>query len=126
WLAEEREVLDAIRPSLLMSHLACADMPEHPLNRKQLTAFRAACILLPNIPTSLANSGGIFLGPDYHFDLVRPGVALYGGVAVADMANPMRPVVTLEAPVLQVRDVRRDETIGYGAAEAAKRRSRGG
>src|SRR6185295_2853708 len=115
WLAEEHELLEAIQPSLLMSHLACADMPEHPLNRKQLTAFRAVRILLPNIPASLANSGGIFLGADYHFDLVRPGVALYGGIAVVDVPNPMRAVVTLQAPVLQVRDVRRDETIGYGA-----------
>jgi alanine racemase len=124
WLADERELLAAIRPSLLMSHLACADAPEHPLNRKQLTAFRAVRVLLPNIPASLANSGGIFLGSDYHFDLVRPGIALYGGIAVADMPNPMQPVVTLQAPVLQVREVRRDDTVGYGAAEAARRTSR--
>ena len=107
-----------------MSHLACADTPDHPMNRRQLTAFRAARVLLGNIPASLANSGGIFLGPDYHFDLVRPGIALYGGAAVKDTPNPMDPVVTLEAAVLQVRDVKREETVGYGAAEATTRQSR--
>jgi alanine racemase len=120
----ERDHLEVIRPSLLMSHLACADTPDHPLNRRQLTAFRALRGLLPNIPASLANSAGILLGPDYHFDLVRPGVALYGGLAVRDAPNPMEPVVTLEAEVLQVRDVKRDDTVGYGATEAATRQSR--
>jgi alanine racemase len=123
-LAEQRELMETIRPSLLMSHLACADTPEHPLNRRQLTAFRAVRVLLANIPASLANSGGVFLGPEYHFDLVRPGIALYGGAAVKDAPNPMEPVVTLEAAVLQVRDVKRDETVGYGAAEATTRQSR--
>src|SRR5262245_16045724 len=94
-LAEERVRLDAIRPSLLMSHLACADTPDHPLNRRQLTAFRAALVLLPNIPASLANSAGIFLGPEYHLDLVRPGIALYGGMAVRDMPTATDPVVTV-------------------------------
>jgi alanine racemase len=121
---EERGLIATIRPSLLMSHLACADTPDHPLNRRQLTAFRAVCALLPNIPASLANSGGIFLGRDYHFDLVRPGVALYGGVAVRDAENPMEPVVTLEATVLQVREVKRGDTVGYGATEATARASR--
>lgn len=123
-LAEDRALLEAIRPSLLMSHLACADTPEHPLNRRQLTSFRAVRALLPNIPASLANSAGILLGPEYHFDLVRPGIALYGGAAVRDVPNPMEPVATLEAAVLQVRDVKRDETVGYGASETASRPSR--
>jgi alanine racemase len=123
-LAQEQDLLEAIRPSLLMSHLACADTPEHPLNRRQLTAFRAVRVLLPNIPASLANSAGVFLGPEYHFDLVRPGVALFGGLAVRDAANPMDTVVTVEAPILQVREVKRDETVGYGGSEAATRPSR--
>jgi alanine racemase len=123
-LAQEPERLDTIRPSLLMSHLACADTPEHPLNRRQLTAFRAVRVLLPNVPASLANSAGIFLGPEYHFDLVRPGIALYGGKAVSDAPTPTDAVVTLEAPILQVRDVKKDETVGYGASEAATRPTR--
>ena len=72
----------------------------------------------------IANSAGIFLGAEYHFDLVRPGIALYGGAAVRDAPKPMEAVVTLEAAVLQVRDVKRDETVGYGAAEATTRPSR--
>ncbi len=123
-LAENRGLINRIRPSLLMSHLACADTPDHPLNRRQLTGFRAVRALLPNIPASLANSAGVFLGPEFHFDLVRPGIALYGGAAVRDADNPMRHVVTLEATVLQVRDVKRDETVGYGAAEATTRPSK--
>ena len=118
-LAEQRDLVEAIRPSLLMSHLACADTPDHPMNRRQFTAFRAVRVLLPNIPASLANSAGIFLGADYHFDLVRPGIALYGGRAVRPAPIPMDTVVTLEAQVLQVRDVKRDETVGYGAAETS-------
>jgi alanine racemase len=123
-LAEDRRLLDLIRPSLLMSHLACSDTPDHPLNRRQLTAFRAVQVLLPNIPASLANSGGIFLGPAYHFDLVRPGIALYGGAVVKDAPNPMDPVATLEAPVLQVRDVKPGETVGYGATGSVRRPTR--
>jgi alanine racemase len=123
-LSEQRDLIDAIRPSLLMSHLACADTPDHPMNRRQLTAFRAVRVLLPNMPASLANSAGIFLGADYHFDLVRPGIALYGGRAVQEKPNPMRTVVTLEAEVLQVREVKRDDTVGYGAAETCLQPSR--
>jgi alanine racemase len=123
-LADQRDLVETIRPSLLMSHLACADTPDHPMNRRQLNAFRAVRVLLPNIPASLANSAGIFLGGDYHFDLVRPGIALYGGRAVQVGPNPMRTVVTLEGEVLQVRDVKRDETVGYGAAQASLQMSR--
>ena len=115
-LTERREVLDGLGLSLVMSHLACADVPDHPLNRKQLTAFRALRVLFPGVPASLANSAGIFLGRDFHFDLVRPGIALYGAAAVQGM-SPLRPVVTLAARVLQVREGKRGETVGYGAAE---------
>jgi len=107
----------------VMSHLACADTPDHPLNHAQLAAFREVRALFPGVPASLANSAGIFLGPDYHFDLVRPGIALYGGAAVADVPNPMRPVVILEARILQVRDARPGETVGYGATETLGRPS---
>ncbi len=112
-LAEQRDLIDAIRPSLVMSHLACADVPDHPLNRRQLTAFRAVRVLLPDIPASLANSAGVFLGADYHFDLVRPGIALYGAAALGDAPNPMDAVVTLEgagAPGAR-RQARRDRRL---------------
>ena len=106
-----------------MSHLAVADTPDHPLNRKQLAAFRAVRTLLPDIPASLANSAGILLGHDYHLDLVRPGIALYGGVSV-EGASPTRAVVTVEARILQIRDAKPGETVGYGATETVKRASR--
>ena len=122
-LSQERDLLAAIFPDLIMSHLASADTPDHSLNRIQLAAFRAVCVLLPDIPASLANSGGIMLGSDYHFDLVRPGIALYGGAFVGG-ASPMRPVVTLEARILQIRDIKSGESVGYGAAETAAQDSR--
>jgi len=123
-LAQNVDLLSAIGPDLIMSHLACADTPDHAMNRKQLAAFRAVRVLLPDIPASLANSAGIFLGSDYHFDLVRPGIALYGGEAVAGQPSPTRPVATLEARVLMVRGAKEGERVGYGATETIGRPSR--
>ncbi|MBN9021227.1 MAG: alanine racemase [Rhizobiales bacterium] len=110
--------------TLVMSHLACADTPGHPLNRRQLETFRAVSRHFPGLPASLANSAGVFLGPDYGFDLVRPGIAVYGGRPVSEGANPMRPVATLEGLVLQVRTVPAGEAVGYGAAETVARETR--
>lgn len=123
-LAQQSGLLAMLAPDLIMSHLAVADTPDHALNRKQLAAFRAVRVLLPDIPASLANSAGILLGPEYHFDLVRPGIALYGGVSVAGMPATTRPVATLEARVLQVRNAKPGETVGYGATETVTRPSR--
>ena len=110
--------------TLLMSHLACGDEPGHPLNAAQLERFSEIRALFPGVPASLANSAGVFLGDAYHFDLVRPGVALYGGATVSGEASIMRPVVRLEARILQVREVPQGESIGYGARETAQRPSR--
>lgn len=110
--------------SLLMSHLACADDPSHPLNKKQLQRFREARAKLPDVPASLANSAGIFLGRDFANDLVRPGIALYGGNPTPGKKNPMKPVATLAGTVLQVREVKKGETVGYGASWKAPRDSR--
>lgn len=106
--------------ALVMSHLACADTPDHPLNRSQKTLFDEARTLLPPAPASLANSGGIFLGPDYHYDLVRPGIAVYGGRARDGLPNPMQPVVRLSGRILQIRELQADESIGYGATHVFK------
>ncbi|MCF3641578.1 alanine racemase [Rhizobium sp. TRM95111] len=111
-------------PVLLMSHLACADDPLNAMNRMQLDRFRAARKAYDGIEASLANSAGIFLGEDFHFDLTRPGIALYGGAAVNGMPNPMTPVVKAEARVLQVRHARAGETVSYGAAALLARDSR--
>ena len=109
---------------LLMSHLACADTPDHPLNNRQVRLFRELRILYRGIPSSLANSSGIFLGGTVHCDLVRPGAALYGVNPTPGRANPMRPVVDLRGRIIQVRPVNKGETVGYGAAFAAARPSR--
>jgi alanine racemase len=99
---------------LVMSHLACADEPEHPANRAQLGEFERLRAMLPAAPASLANSSGIFLGPAYHFDLARPGAALYGINPTPGSKNPMLPVVRLEAKVIQTRTLGAGAGIGYG------------
>jgi alanine racemase len=99
---------------LVMSHLACADEPEHPANRAQLAEFKRLRAILPAAPASLANSSGVFLGPDYHFDLARPGAALYGINPTPGSKNPMLPVVRLEAKVIQTRTLAAGAGIGYG------------
>jgi alanine racemase len=98
-----------------LSHLACADEPEHALNDLQRARFAAARQRLPQIPASLAASSGIFLGREFHFDLVRPGAALYGVNPQPGRPNPMRQIVRLSGRILQVRDVDRGQPVGYGA-----------
>ena len=110
--------------TLLMSHLACAETPEHPLNERQIKLFREVRLLYRGIPSSLANSSGVFLGSAAHCDMVRPGVALYGVNPTPGKSNPMRPVIELQARVLQVRSVPRGETVGYDAAWTAQRTTR--
>ncbi len=123
-IATETDLSDACEIVLIMSHLACADEPMHALNSQQLDHFRAIRALFPEIPASFANSAGIFLGPDYHFDLLRPGIALYGGQAVGDHPNPMQPVATLKSRILDIRYVPQGQSISYGAAQVTKRESR--
>ncbi len=110
--------------TLLMSHLACAEQPEHPLNARQIAAFREVRMIFRGIPSSLANSSGIFLGATAHCDVVRPGVALYGVNPTPGQNNPMRPVIDLQTHIVQVRTVPRGETVGYDAAWTAKRTTR--
>lgn len=114
-LAADKARVAGLGLALVMSHLACSDEPDHAMNATQRDRFREARALFPGIPASLANSGGIFLGPDWHFDMVRPGIALYGGDIIAGVPPPSQPVVTLEARVLQVRQANVGETAGYGA-----------
>jgi alanine racemase len=110
--------------TLLMSHLACAEAPEHPLNQRQIGVFREVRMLYRGIPASLANSSGIFLGNAAHCDTVRPGAALYGVNPTPGKNNPMRPAIELQAHIVQVRIVARGETVGYDAAWTAKRATR--
>ena len=110
--------------SLLLSHLACADIAEHPLNARQLQLFRELRTLYSGVPASLANSSGIFLGDTMHFDLARPGAALYGVNPTPGRPNPMKSVVDLTGRIVQIRNVARDQTIGYGATWTARRNCR--
>lgn len=114
-----REIAMEQRPVIIMSHLACADEPDHEMNARQLTQFRQMTDGL-NATRSLSATGGTLLGPAYHFDLTRPGIGLYGGLPYIDAL----PVVTLDIPVIQVRDLAAGETVGYGNAWRASRPSR--
>ncbi|WP_424986124.1 alanine racemase [Microbulbifer sp. S227A] len=114
-----RDIALAQKPVLLMSHLACADDPDHPMNRQQLRSF-IEVTANNNVPRSLSATGGLLLGKDYHFDLTRPGIGLYGGLPFAEA----QPVVSLSLPVIQIRDVAQGETVGYGNTWTAPRPSR--
>jgi alanine racemase len=123
--AEGLELKDDLRltdfePALLMSHLVGAETPEHPVNARQIEAFNALRQALPGMPASLANSSGIFLPQAPHFDLIRPGYALYGGNPTPDKKNPMLPTVRLEARIVQIRTVASGETVGYNGTWTAR------
>ncbi len=113
------ELALAQKPRLVMSHLACADEPDHPMNPYQLDQFRKMTDGI-TVPRSLAATGGILLGPEYHFDLTRPGIGLYGGLPF-DQATP---AVELDLPIIQIRDVAEGEVVGYANAWQAQRPSR--
>ncbi|HET9645095.1 MAG TPA: alanine racemase [Burkholderiaceae bacterium] len=113
-IAADREAFAGLRVVCVMSHLACADEPAHPANAAQLERFSEARRLLPPAPASLAASSGIFLGDAYHFQLARPGAALYGVAPVAGAPNPMRQVVRLQGKVVQLRELDPRTPVGYG------------
>ena len=121
-----RRMIDQLgySPQMIMSHLACADQPAHEKNRTQLALFTSLLAQFPGVPASLANSAGLMTARENHFQMVRPGIALYGGRAVQGRRNPMSAVVTLEAPILQIRDAKTGETVGYGATQTLARDSR--
>lgn len=118
-LAENRELISHIQLEYLMSHLAAADEPGHEKNTRQLQNFKEVERHAPDIKLSLANSSGTFLGKDYLFDLVRPGSALYGVNPTPGKHNPMCNVISLTAQILQIRDIDREQTVGYGATFTA-------
>ncbi len=110
--------------ALLMSHLACAETSDHPMNDRQIRVFREIRIMYRGVPSSLANSSGIFLGGTVYCDLVRPGMALYGANPTPASKNPMRPVVGLKARIIQHRAINRGDSVGYGASWTAPRAGR--
>ena len=123
-VANARGLWQAMTLSLVMSHLACADEPNHPKSEAQRKIFDRLRARLPTAPASLANSAGILLGRSYTYDLVRPGIALYGGHPRRQGENPFHPVVQLKGRILQVRDVAPGETVGYGATRTLNELSR--
>ncbi|MDB5371396.1 MAG: alr [Belnapia sp.] len=123
-LAADHGLLAGLDLRFVMTHLACADDPAHPLNAVQAARFAAARARLPAAPASFANSSGLFLGPDFASDLGRPGCALFGINPTPAAPNPLRQVVTLDAPILQIRSISAGTTVGYGAGWTAERPSR--
>lgn len=123
-LAEDDALRKELRLLYVMTHLACADEPQHPLNALQAERFAAAAAPFPGVPRSFANSSGLFLGPGFASGLARPGCALYGINPQPGGPNPMRQVMRLDVPVLQVREIAQGDTVGYGATWRAPRPSR--
>lgn len=120
-LAADPTLLDGIALDFVMTHLVAAEEPAHPMNAAQAERFAEACTRLPRARRSIANSSGIFLGPRFASDLARPGVALYGANPTPGEPNPMEPVVRLQAPILQLREIPAGATVGYGGGWMAAR-----
>ena len=123
-LASDASLFNRIGVSLVMSHLACADVPSDPMNAAQLSAFEQLRGALPPAPASLAASDGLMLGADYCYDLVRPGYAIYGGQPTRGRQAPVKPAVRVQARVLQVREVEAGGPVGYAASWRAHARAR--
>lgn len=116
--------LEDIDLALLMSHFVASEEPDNPINARQIAAFAAVRARFPGVPASLANSSGIFLGAATHLDLVRPGVAIYGGNPLPGRPNPMLQTIELTAEIVQVRSIDRGESVGYGATHIAAQPAR--
>jgi len=123
-LAADPEPLRGLDIRLVMSHLACAEQRDNPLNARQRRIFDDLRARLPAAPASLANSSGIFLGTAFHYDMVRPGASNFGLSPISDESNPMRQVINLKGRSLQVRVIDTDMTVGYGATHRVTRPSR--
>jgi alanine racemase len=123
-LKDDPSLLDGLKIRYVMTHLVSAEIPTDPINQTQLTRFNAAKPLFPTAGASLANSSGTFLGENFTADLTRPGAALYGVNPTPGCPNPMRPVVTLSARILQIREIPQGETVGYNGIWTAPRPSR--
>ncbi|MEM8833350.1 MAG: alanine racemase [Pseudomonadota bacterium] len=115
-IAHKDERLNGLNLQWVMTHFACADEKDHPLTAQQAQAFQEIAAHFPNAKKSLGNSPGVFRHVDYHIDMVRPGYALYGGNPTPEADTPMKQVVSLHTPILQIRHCKKGESIGYGAS----------
>tara|TARA_Y100001934_G_scaffold129368_1_gene157025 strand:- start:168 stop:1295 length:1128 start_codon:yes stop_codon:yes gene_type:complete len=122
-LMENPQTLIKANIYMLLSHLACSDEPENTMNNCQLLEFHSLIGRLPKMTASLANSGGIYLGKKFHFDLVRPGLALYGSVP-GHLQNNLTNCISLYGRVLQLREVEKSQSIGYGGTYKLTKKSR--
>ncbi|MDH3335750.1 MAG: alanine racemase, partial [Rhodospirillaceae bacterium] len=121
-IAKNPDLLSGVNLSLVMSHLACSDDEKNPMNQEQLASFKTAISSiggLAGVRASISNSSGVFLGPEYHMEMARPGVGLYGVNPTPEKANPMAQVVRLQAKILQVREIDTPQSVGYGATHKA-------
>ncbi|MDB5413534.1 MAG: Alanine racemase [Rubritepida sp.] len=123
-LAADPSPLEGVELLYIMTHLASADEADHPMNAVQADRFAEICLKLPRARRSFANSSGIFLGGRYASDLARPGCALYGINPTPGKPNPMEPVVRLDLPVLQLREIAAGQTVGYGGSWMSARPTR--
>lgn len=123
-LAADTALLERLNLTHVMSHLACADTPDHPLNDVQIANFAHVRTLFPGLPGSLANSAGTLQSERFRHDLARPGIALYGGQSVVPAPMDLHPVITLEARIMQVRPAKAGDVVGYGATKTLQRDSR--
>tara|TARA_B100000953_G_scaffold110972_1_gene91274 strand:+ start:19 stop:1140 length:1122 start_codon:yes stop_codon:yes gene_type:complete len=121
-LKRKESLIKNTEVTLVMSHLACADNSKNLKNKKQLNQFKIISRHFPNVKLSLSNSAGILLGKKYHFDLVRPGISLYGGNCTLRKRNIYNHVISLKAKIIQTRNINKGETIGYGATYKSKRK----
>lgn len=121
-LAGDEVFYESLNIDLIMSHLACSSLTDHPMNREQLERFRSIVARFPKTRLSLVNTGGVYLGPDFHFDMVRPGIGLYGGSATDKPAiETVHHAVSLHAPILQMKNINKGETVGYNASFVASK-----
>ncbi|PCI55223.1 MAG: alanine racemase [Alphaproteobacteria bacterium] len=112
-LCDDLSLLDGIDLQFIMSHFSSSEEEENPINTAQYKRFKDLTLYFKGVKQSLCNSGGVFLSQEYHLDMTRPGIALYGGCAVSKMEEVIRPVVSLSAPILQIHSVKKGEYAGY-------------
>ena len=123
-LSKNQSLLSSLNASVLMSHLACADDPDHEHNKLQFENFQRCVNNFSDLQLSFSNSAATLALPEFHFNLTRPGVALYGGEALNNTPNPMQPVVTAQSRILQIRTAKAGEKVGYGAEAELSRTSK--